>query len=390
MPPTIRTCRRLKSAAVVACLVYGALLSYPRPSAALPATTFTVGTLIVSQIISLFDSGADPVGTAVLQNHELLLENSATLSVLQDRFDNFGKTLEGVLHKLDDIPQIIREEISDALDEFQKNKILATVSLIAGDVSTIKNGGGLTLDPRGRLATLQQEIATLFQRSDINAPVFSIAMAYELALLASLNAHPQEMAQREEAYRERLQRTLDKERKGSLIYQYHVITHSMRRMLNKHRQALNRQTKLYEQKGYGNSGGCWERMEWDGCHNIQIRCNGEVSREKARQEQRKLLQSVSLDLDRFKASTTLGNVLARLIRSVQVTLEAGKKDQENAEQAVSLLEEVEQMEAILKTLTLNWEELQEEVRAYGRLKIFDWGGVSYHDRKDWRRCEQRL
>ena len=217
---TVHSQRSKKTIALVTCLVYAWLLQPPRLHAAEPLTTIALAASAAGVLMQLFDSGSDLTRAIVEQNRELLLDNRKLLSDLHDRFGHFGRALEGMLKKIDDLPAIMRKEIITALDDFQQDKVLALVQLVVEDRAILRAGGSLGTDPRDRLRVLQQESRTLFRRSDFNAPVLMTAMAYELALLAALKASPEEIATRENAYRQRLQLVVDRGREGSLISHY--------------------------------------------------------------------------------------------------------------------------------------------------------------------------
>ena len=242
--------RRIKLIIASVCLIQSTtLLQPPRLNAVEPLSTIAAVATAMSAIARLFDSGSDLTRTLVGQNRELLLDNRQLLIDINKRFNNFGRELEGMLHKLDDLPPIMRKEMRGVVDEFQQNKVLATVQLIVGDREIQKAGGILATDPRDRLRTLQTESRTLLQRSDLNVPVFMVAMAYELAFLEAMEASHQEITRRRQDYTDRLLQALDMEREESLLSQYLNLSGEMEKMVNARKRRFSALKTHYDDTG---------------------------------------------------------------------------------------------------------------------------------------------
>lgn len=213
--------RRYRLVVAAVCLIYGtSLLHPPRVNSLEPLTTAVLALSFMSSVLSLFVSGADLTAETVRQNREFILHNRELIGELHKRFDNFGKAMEEVLHKLDALPEIIRQEIIDALDEFQQDRVLGIIRLIVEDFVVMRAGGQLSTDPRDRLMELQNETRVLMQRGDLNAPLLLVGMSYELALLKSLGAGETEVEERTQTYTARLLEVVSSREGRSLYSQF--------------------------------------------------------------------------------------------------------------------------------------------------------------------------
>ncbi len=227
--------RRYRLVFAAVCLIYGtSLLHPPRLNGAEPLTIAVIGVSLMSTVLSLFTSGADPTAERIRQirelnqqNYQAILQNHKLIGQLHERFDNFGKAMEEALHKLDALPEIMRKELRDALDEFQQARVLGIVDLIVEDFTVIREGGELSTDPRDRLRELQTETRTLMKRGYLNAPLILVGMAYEIALLKGLGkgleAEEIEIEQRTKAYQVYFRQAISETRQGSIYSQFKAL-----------------------------------------------------------------------------------------------------------------------------------------------------------------------
>ena len=205
--------------------------------------TIAVATIqLLGVVIGAFGSETDPNTTAALQNRELLME-------LGERFSAFGHALGVAIDKISGLPEVIRKDMEDAFDEFQRSRILGLIDLVMQDTAASARGSALTVDPIYRAHDLQREVRTLMNRSDLNAPIVLTALGYELALLAALGASDVELETARGSYVKRFLQALDSDRAGSLAHNYLTLKSKTERDIS----ALGMESKLglYERRsGY--------------------------------------------------------------------------------------------------------------------------------------------
>ena len=187
----------------------------PRAHAADVSAIVSAAFQVHSWLTKQFRSDFDPTHSAVLRNQELLKD-------LELRFTEFENAIDDAINKLDRIPVQYREILTTMLDDMQGNRVLALVDEIVHDQVIIDQGKVPTIDPRVRLHDLQVETGALTRRGDLNAPTLIVAYGYELALMASLGAHVEEIKQRRTRSHERLLRVLDGNISNSLAHAYSV------------------------------------------------------------------------------------------------------------------------------------------------------------------------
>lgn len=187
----------------------------PRAQAADTSAIVSAAFQVYSVLSKQLHSDFDPTHSDVLRNQELLKD-------LELRFMQFENAIEDAIDKLDRLPIQYRDILRTMLDEMQGNRVLALVDEIIHDQAIIDRGKIPTIDPKARLHDLQVETGVLSRRGDLNAPTLIVAYGYELALMASLGAHPEEIKRRRARHNERLLRILDGNTSNSLAHSYSV------------------------------------------------------------------------------------------------------------------------------------------------------------------------
>ena len=126
------------------------------------------------------------------------------------------------------MPEIVSSIFQLALDEKQRQEVMAAARLILEDLNVLESGRTPLADPLVRLHTLQQKSRELINREDdMNLPYILFAMKVEHAVIRSLYSSADkinaEWSERQKSYHQRLTKTLDNNRPQSLIFVYNHL-----------------------------------------------------------------------------------------------------------------------------------------------------------------------
>ena len=151
------------------------------PSALLAA--LKVGAIFangMSMILRNQSSGAAPTFEAILQNRELLKQHSKQLSDSTGMLIELNKELLDVSEKIDQLPAIIREDISSALNQKTIDELNGALLTVLTEMQAIAENIERKVGPEHFLARLVLLRNELMQKSYLNAPAILLAMPYEL------------------------------------------------------------------------------------------------------------------------------------------------------------------------------------------------------------------
>ena len=142
----------------------------PRHADAKILTAIAITASVLSALISLGDSGANPYG-------EMTAQNRQKLKHLHKRLSGYDRAFKAILQRLDVLPKEIRKEIDDAFVDDRIVKVRSAVNLIVEDIKVFKKlrdkqkqigGPKLTpiADASARLTHLQNTVTDLLQVED--------------------------------------------------------------------------------------------------------------------------------------------------------------------------------------------------------------------------------
>ena len=163
-------------------------------SSAEALTAIAAGAKLTASVISLFDSGANPIATATLQNREMLKS-------IHLRLDLYDKSFQTIFSKLDDLPDENQKRFLQALDIDQIREVRSAITNIVSDVNVFKdlraNDPTTTATPfsdlSSRMATLQQKAVTLLNHnSDVIFFDALTALYVEIAMISIQSGYTQE------------------------------------------------------------------------------------------------------------------------------------------------------------------------------------------------------
>ena len=204
----------------------------PRHADAEILTAIAITASVLSALISLGDSGANPYG-------EMTAHNSQKLKHLHKRLNGYDRAFKAILQRLDALPKEIRKEIDDAFVDDRIVKVRSAVNLIVEDIKVFKKlrdkqkqigGPKLTpiADASARLTHLQNTVTDLLQVEDDLIVFDIIAARYvehaTIVMQKGIEADT-DWSIRKERYRHRFEKMLANQwRKNSLPWRYFVAT----------------------------------------------------------------------------------------------------------------------------------------------------------------------
>ena len=169
---------------------------------------------LISTASSLFMSSADPVGTGVQQNREMI-------KLLHERLANYDVAVSEIMEKLDNMPEILQKELGRAFDQDQRRTLLAAMKSLEEDMLILDEGGSPISSLTDQLSELQGAARKLMEHGDLNYSYVFAAMVLELGLLRSAKVANIDinLSVHKKTYRNYIERMLDGSRSGeSLIY----------------------------------------------------------------------------------------------------------------------------------------------------------------------------
>ena len=106
-------------------------------------TLASAGLNVLSKVVDLLDSGANPMALRVDQTYNMV-------TALHDRLNKYDVVLTDILRNIENIPKImsevVRREISDETARVRREMIKARVDAIKGNIMAISMGGGNRID----------------------------------------------------------------------------------------------------------------------------------------------------------------------------------------------------------------------------------------------------
>ena len=187
----------------------------PRSARAVEPATVAAVAALTSSVVSFFDSGTSVTAAEVSQIRKMI-------ETLHKRLENYDAALLGVMNKLDDMPEIMRTELQQALDRNQGHALLAAIELIVEDVRIMEKNRQMPLaDPLRRLDKLQQASRNMMQRNDLNLPYIIAALRTERAFIQAIGvSEPSRTADwegRKETYLRRFERVFQDDRDTPML-----------------------------------------------------------------------------------------------------------------------------------------------------------------------------
>ena len=186
----------------------------------------TVGALLLDTLATVIEmqrSGADAAAQAVFDNRE-------GIRVLHDRMQRFGFDMTTLLKKLDQLPLVIKEQLTQAFEEDQRKTVLAIIDEFSIQLRIARNlernaDGTVNWENNptpisGLVKDLSSANLKLWSMSDINAPVIIAAMTIERAMRHGIGEERPAVEQRMDIYYDRLEAMLDPNRSASLAQLY--------------------------------------------------------------------------------------------------------------------------------------------------------------------------
>ena len=151
-------------------------IASPSPAASADPATIALVASTAAEVVSLFDSGADPSKVQIAQSHTIL-------RFMHDRMDTFSYALSGIMRQLDDLPKAIRRESKHGKNDYDRALFVGFVQRLYVDFDYLAEGripSHRLLDRLNRLS----EISDLFRTGseDLNLPYILLGMQVEKAL----------------------------------------------------------------------------------------------------------------------------------------------------------------------------------------------------------------
>lgn len=221
---------RLAAKGIIALVMMLLLALPPRHADAEIFAGIAIVSSVLSTLISLGDSGANPYNEMTSQIHE-------SMKILHKRLNGYDRAFKAILQRLDALPKEIRKEIDAAFVDERITQVRSAISLIVEDIKVFKKLqskqkqlGGLNLTPiadaSARLTHLQNTVSDLIQADDDLIVFDLIAARYvEHAVIAMQKGHEADAdwSVRKERYQKRFERMLSNQwRKDSLPWRYFV------------------------------------------------------------------------------------------------------------------------------------------------------------------------
>ena len=197
-------------------LVTFVVLFVPRQSLSVePLTAIAAGAALTATVISLFDTGANPVATATLQNRQMLKSIHA-------RLDNYDKIFQVIFKKLDALPDRIQRRLLQGFDIAQMRQVRGVINNIISDVDQYQklraNDPNTTATPSSdlseRMGILQHAAAVLLTHNSDFIFFDALAAKYvEVAIISMQTGYESEelaivIDNRQELYHKRFREML--------------------------------------------------------------------------------------------------------------------------------------------------------------------------------------
>lgn len=191
------------------------LCAQPAP-AAVDLASIAAYAAIASEVVSMFDSGANPYMTQVAQNHRML-------QLMHERLDDFSDAFARVIKKLNDMPESVRREIEYAQNDAYRRQLVGHIDRIQKDLARVARGKTPLFSPKERLAGLEKHSDRVrTSAEDLNLPYIILGMQVEKAFYygMGLEDHWHGVAGIDgiqDIYHQRIRKMLESKRPDSLV-----------------------------------------------------------------------------------------------------------------------------------------------------------------------------